>query len=164
MTLTVDRLKELFSYDQDKGMFYRLIATNPRAQIGPVHGTKNSAGYPRIFIDGRSYLAHRLAWFFVHGRWPTADLDHINGDQADYRFSNLREATRSENMANARRGRQNTSGVKGVSFNKAGGKWVAYVQMNGVHHHLGAFPDRADAVSARVNAAVNLHGEFARVQ
>lgn len=163
MTLTVGRLSELYTYDQDEGIFIRLISTNPRGPVGPVHGTKNSAGYPRIFIDGRSYLAHRLAWLFVHGEWPNGEIDHINGDPADYRLSNLREVSRSENMMNARRGRRNTSGVKGVSFNKASGKWVSYIQKDQAFQHLGSFVDQAEAVSARSRAASDLYGEFARL-
>lgn len=82
-------------------------------------------------------------------------------DRSDNRISNLREATRSQNAMNARKQRDNTSGFKGVS--RWRGKWQAKIQRDGKQRFLGAFSTPQDAALAYKNAAINLHGEFARV-
>lgn len=71
---------------------------------------------------------HRLAWFYVHGRWPTADIDHINGNRDDNRLCNLREATRQQNIQNSKRRSDNRSGIKGVCWVESRGYWLASVK------------------------------------
>ena len=88
-------------------------------------------------------------------------VDHINGNGLDNRRCNLRLVTHSQNQMNRRGAQANgTSGVRGVSFNKAAGKWVAYIQAEGKHIYLGKFADKGSAVAARVEAAAKLHGDF----
>ena len=54
-------------------------------------------GHIRICIMRVKYLAHRLAWLYVTGSWPSQDIDHIDGDPTNNRFANLREVTHQEN-------------------------------------------------------------------
>src|SRR3546814_8274071 len=74
------------------------------------------------------------------GKWPRGEVDHRNGARDDNRWCNLRKATKAQNQANARRRRDNTSGVKGVTWNKARKKWVAQIQAGGKRMSLGGFP------------------------
>jgi hypothetical protein len=98
------------------------------------------------------------------GDWPTAEIDHANGTRDDNRWSNLRSATRSQNLVNARKPSTNTSGLKGVSWDAERGNWRAYLTLNGRNKYLGRFADPAEAHRAYF-AAARLHfGEFARTE
>lgn len=90
-------------------------------------------------------------------------VDHINGDGLDNRRSNLRPATRSQNMANRRMNENNKSGFKGVYWNKASGKWHTQIGFEGRKLHLGFHVSVVDAARAYDDAAVRLFGEYARV-
>ena len=94
------------------------------------------------------------------GKWPENDIDHINVARGDNRFSNLREATRSENLRNRGAQKNNTSGFKGVSWQKSSRKWDARINIHGKVVHLGYFDDPEDAYQAYCQAAKELHGEF----
>ena len=89
--ITHDRLLSILSYDKESGKFRRYKGK-------PVASGANTE-YVRIKVDGYDYYAHRLAWFYVYGEWPTM-IDHINRDKHDNRIVNLREATYSENSLN----------------------------------------------------------------
>src|ERR1019366_3461065 len=97
--LTVQRLKELLSYDRNTGKFIRLKTRGPYV-AGSVAGTVSDLGYRSIFIDGRIYKEHRLVWLYITDKWPAWEIDHINRDPSDNRIENLREATPSQNMPN----------------------------------------------------------------
>lgn len=162
MTLTHARLTQLFHYDPETGVFTRKTATGGR-KIGQISGCKNKNGYIEIGIDSHLYKAHRVAWFYMTGGWPNRFIDHINGVKDDNRFSNLREATNSENTRNSRMRNDNTSGLKGVTFHKATGKWCAQIMKHGKQNHLGLFNTPEDAYCAYRAASEELHGEFARL-
>ena len=71
------------------------------------------------------FLAHIVCWALMTGAWPEHEIDHINGVRDDNRQTNLRQATRAQNMHNGPRLRTNTSGFAGVAWDKNGGKWIA---------------------------------------
>ncbi len=162
-SLTQARLKELLSYDPKTGVFHRLV-TRPNSRAGDVAGTKHGSPNPYIVImvDGRRYLAHRLAFLFVTGTWPPEEVDHRDGDGSNNRWKNLRACAKSHNLANAGRRRNNTSGFKGVSWCRASNKWRAQIGF-GVARYLGCFDRIEDAASAYGKAARKFHGEFARL-
>lgn len=87
--------------------------------------------------------------------------DHINGNRLDNRRTNLRLCINAENQRNARKRRDNTSGVKGVCWHKCSGRWQARISVDGKKRHLGLFDSRDEAAHAYNKAAVELHGEFA---
>lgn len=79
----------------------------------------------------RHVVMHRLMWALVNGRWPTDELDHINGDPQDYRIENLREVSHRENHRNVARRSDNTTGVTGVYATKGGRRWQAQIKTGG---------------------------------
>lgn len=120
-------------------------------------GSLDSKGYVQIKIKGRLYLAHRLAWLYVHGVFPDSHLDHIDRNPKNNAIANLRICSRPENHQNLGLRSNNTSGVTGVSWNKRSGQWLAYINVNGVRHRIGLFSDKSAAVAARLNAKRDLH-------
>ena len=119
-------------------------------------------GYVSIRLNGKRYAGHRLAWLYMTGKWPKTPLDHINAISSDNRWENLREADGSQNQANKRLSRQNTSGFKGVSWREDGAKWVAQIRVRGRCIYLGRFNTPEQAHAAYVAAAIEHWGAFAR--
>lgn len=154
-------LKSILHYDPDTGIFTWLAALSDRIRVGNHAGYRRPDGYLLIRINKQTYRAHRLAWMYVHGRWPTNQIDHINCDPRDNRIVNLREATQSQNNMNVGARRTNTSGYKGVSWHKAHNKWRAVIQVNGKHKHLGLFATAEEAAAVHDATAKAIYGEFA---
>lgn len=157
--LTAEKLREILSYDPDTGVMKWKAKTSPKMRVGDVAGCVDrfGTGYRQIRIEGKTYREHRLAWLYVYGKWPEQVIDHINGVRTDNRLCNLREATPAQNQQN-RVGcqRNNTSGVRGVCWDKRTAKWMAFIQFNGRHLHLGRFDDIEKAAGARKLAEANL--------
>lgn len=159
--LTAERLRELIHYDPETGVFRRKVALSNVSTVGGVAGNYTK-GYWELSVDGNRYAAHRLAWFYVYGRWPSGQIDHINGIPDDNRIANLRDATPTENCYNKGPTRRSTSGVKGVSWDRKKRKWRAQCTVSGKQYHQGYFKNLADAESAaRLFREIN-HGQFAR--
>ena len=136
--LTVDRLREVFHYDLNTGVFTRLVRTGFRVRIGDEAGSLDAKGYIVIGIDRCVHKAHRLAWFYVHGVWPTGQIDHINADRADNSICNLRDVSQSLNQQNQKKARSNNrSGFFGVSKNK--NRWMARINIDGTETYIGNF-------------------------
>jgi hypothetical protein len=153
--ITAERLRELIHYDPETGVFTRI-------KNGRVTGTPNDLGYLRISVDDRLYRAHRLAWLWMTGEWPKAQIDHINRKPDDNRWINLREATQAENAWNVSKRKDNTSGHKGVYWFKKAKLWLVQVKANRKLHYIGYYRDLSAAVAARDKAIADLHGDFAR--
>lgn len=144
--LTQARLKELLHYDPATGVFTWLVSRG-RSLAGSRAGSFDAEGYRRIGIDGRDYAAHRLAFLYMVGEFPPADVDHANRTPGDNRWGNLRPATRRENVGNVGLRRDNTSGYRGVSRNRRNEKWQAYGALDGLKIHLGYFDSISEAAS-----------------
>lgn len=153
-------LTEMLDYDQSTGVFTRRITTSSRAVKGQVAGTVDPLGYTYIQINGRRYLAHRLAWFYVHRSWPNEFIDHINGQRSDNRLINLREATRQQNNWNSRMKSKNRSGVKGVHWSRKDQRWQAQMHIDGRNKFLGNFHTIEEARQAYQNAVDIVAGEY----
>lgn len=100
MKLTQERLKDLLRYEPETGNFYWLNPAAKRMHHGELAGFVDYNGYVYIKVDSKRHSAHRLAWLHVYGHFPSNFIDHINTVRSDNRISNLREATRSQNMMN----------------------------------------------------------------
>ena len=151
---------EVLNYDPKSGLFTRKFTKGGRLG-GSVSGNKNTTlGYTLVGVDGCVYRAHRLAFLYMTGRIPDI-IDHIDNNGFNNSWDNLREADYFTNGYNHSMHKNNTSGVKGVNFNKASGKWVARIRVNGVRKCLGNFSKLSDAEAAIVSARNKYHGEFA---
>ena len=166
--LTADNIKSVLDYNPDTGVFVWKINASWRVRAGDIAGAINSEGYVTISYKRKAAKGHRLAWLYMHGDCP-AMLDHVNGDRADNRITNLRPATASQNMWNKKLNPISRSGYKGVS-ERVGPKWngkakriIATISINGKRKHLGLFPSAEDARQAYIKAAGLHFGEFARV-
>ncbi|EOY5406042.1 HNH endonuclease [Cronobacter sakazakii] len=158
--LTQTYLKTILNYDPLTGLFSwldRSRATKSKGFAGTV--TKN--GYINICINGKYLKAHRLAWLYVHGCFPPAFLDHINGVRSDNRIENLRECDRMSNQRNSS-SIKGTSSLKGVSYYARSGKWTAGIRINGKYKYLGRYKTQEEAHAMYCFAAWRFFGEFAR--
>jgi hypothetical protein len=152
--ITQTQAIELFSYDPETGKLYR---REPWREVG----TPNQDGHLTVNINGKGELVHRIVWVLMAGILNDNDIDHINGNNQDNRFSNLRQCTRSENLCNSKKPSNNTSGFKGVTLEKSG-YWMGYVKFKGKRHSKSGFLN-AETANRWVKAKrVELHGEFAR--
>jgi len=155
--LTQQGLKELLHYDPDTGLFTRLITKSSRAKVGDVAGTINNNGYRQIRIDGKIYLAHRLAFLYMTGNFPKEHTDHIDGDRANNHWSNLRECTNAENSQNKASHKNSSSKYIGVCWYNASKKWQAHIRINGKLKYLGHFDTEEVAYAAYCKAKSELH-------
>jgi hypothetical protein len=120
-------------------------------RAGREAGCTKQHGYRTIYLDGRAYYAHRLAWLIAFGEMPES-IDHINGNTVDNRIENLRTVSQSENAQNLGISRRNSSGVLGVHWSISNNGWVAQIRVHNEIVHLGTFHKLADAASARARA------------
>ena len=161
-------LSRLLRYDRESGfLFWRerplemfkdirsFRSWNSMFAGKPALHTLGNHGYRRGKIYGVELLAHRAAWAVMNGAWPDGEIDHIDGNRLNNRADNLRDVSRVQNGQNLRRSSRNTSGRSGVSFNKLQGKWVAYIQVNGVFKYLGTHKTKDEAIVARRAAEID---------
>jgi hypothetical protein len=156
-TPTADRLREVVNYDPETGIFTRRLQGRG-TRVGRALGTPHGDGYLTICIDGRNRYAHRMAWLYMTGDHPSAEVDHENNAHADNRWSNLRLATTSENIQNqVRAHRDSLTGILGVTFDKQRGLYASSIIIDRRKLHLGRFATAEDARSAYIAAKRELH-------
>lgn len=167
--LTAEQLRAVLDYIPSTGMFFWRHRPEARKEwntkyAGQAAGTPTvPRGYIQIMVLSRLYLAHRLAFLWMTGAWPRSEeVDHIDGDHANNAWRNLREVTGSQNKMNLPLRSDNTSGVKGVWWDKRRSMWAAEIMIAGRKRHLGYFDNLEAAKAIRIKAAERLHGEFAR--
>lgn len=163
VTLTVDRLRGLLHYDPETGVFTSKVRRGSRCPIGREVGSVTSCGYVALCIDHRKYYAHRLAWAYLNGYWPAGDIDHIDGNRQNNRISNLRPATRRENLQSSMPGRS-ICGFKGVSAVKGErARFRARIYVDSVEISLGCFGTAHEAAKAYDASALVYFGKFAKL-
>jgi hypothetical protein len=155
------QLKEVLEYNPDTGLFTRIksIGSSNR-KVGNVAGYKKDVGYITIKINRKLYKAHRLAYLYMTGKFPENSIDHINHIKHDNRWINLRDATNSQNHANQVKPKNNTSGYKGVCWNKQDKKWRAKIEYMYKDIHIGYYTTAEEASEAYKKKATELNGEF----
>jgi hypothetical protein len=159
--IPIARAKELLFYDPTTGILKWREARGRGVKAGDEAGTISANGYIQISLDGTLYRAHRVAFAIYYGRQPSTELDHVDRDTGNNKIANLREATHFDNQHNARRSRNNSTGVKGV-HKRLSGKYQASLLNQGKKLHFGYFCTIDDAKEAVRAARVTLHGDFAR--
>jgi phage gp46-like protein len=152
--LTADRLRNVLIYDGETGRFLWAISFRGVNRGSMAGGSSKAKGYMRIQVDGQQYAAHRLAWLYVYGCWPSFEIDHINGVRHDNRISNLRDVSRAVNSQNIQKARSDnkSAGLIGASWNKRAKKFSAQIVVGGRKRHLGLFQTAEIANQAYVNA------------
>lgn len=159
-------LKKILHYDPVNGVFTWIVGNkySKKPKAGDVAGCK-SKGYINISIKGIGYRAHRLAWLYIHGEWPSGVIDHINGNRSDNSISNLRDVTTKENNKNKRTQKNNKSGVTGVFWSGSAKKWSATIGHKGRVIYLGVFDSIEKAIKARTLAEskYRFHSNHGRV-
>lgn len=153
----IARVRELLRYCPETGLFQWRVTLSNRAKAGSQAGAPNNKGYVEIKIDGVRYKAHRLAWLYVYEQDPgDCEIDHEDLNKGNNSIGNLRLATRKQNNENIPTPKNNTSGVRGVSFQKKDKRWTAYIYHDKKRIHLGSFNDVESAAAARRNAEAQM--------
>jgi hypothetical protein len=157
--ITQERLKELFDY-QD-GTFIR---RSTGVQIVANFGVKR---YLRVFVDGKPRSLHRMIYLWHHGHLPKT-LDHIDGDRANNKIENLREATQQQNCLNRKHHSNSKSPYKNVYLQSPTKNsewkrnWVVRITVDGKSKYIGSFKDLELADLVATEARDKFHGQFAR--
>jgi len=149
--ITQSKLKDLFDYSPVTGMFTRLVTTSNKSKVGKVITALDSGGYVTVMIDSINYRCHRLAWLYMEGCWPN-QIDHDDHDRANNKWDNLKEKSQQDNCRNMSKSKANTSGVTGVTWDKAKNKWAAQISIERSNVSLGRFVDKFEAICARMSA------------
>lgn len=163
--LTQQKLKNFLEYDTETGVFKWLVDKSWGSKTGKIAGSTVTRGYKVIEIDYKKYKAHRLAWLYVYGEFPTGRqkyIDHIDGDTSNNRISNLRICNSSENQRNRSTSNNNTSGYKGVSWHKVTGKYQANIKsaITGKIEYLGLYLTPEEASKVYQLKAIEYSGVF----
>lgn len=161
--VSLSLFKEYISYNPETGLFHW---RKPRRKISvgsPAFNTPQSSGYLEGGFMLKRFLSHRVA-FFMHEGWVPSEIDHINLDRKDNRIINLRASNPLTNSYNLPRRVDNTSGYKGVCFDKRKGKWMSRIHSDNKTHFIGYFNNKEDAALAYKEAAISKHGEFMRIE
>lgn len=157
--LTLERLREVLHYDPETGIFTWLVRKALWMKgAGNEVTCRGNHGYIDVRVDGKRFLGHRLAWFYMTGKWPLGQIDHINGIRGDDRWKNLRDVSHSDNQQNRRLPARNnrSTGLLGVGFDKRYNKFRARIFYGGRCYGLGYY-DTAEEAHAAYVAAKRLH-------
>ena len=144
-------LHTFLSYNKNDGLFTWKKAPSYKVKANTLAGCINKDGYWQIVFKSKTYLAHRLAWFFIYNEWPDI-IDHKNRNRIDNRINNLKNVNHSANNKNTKLPKDNKSGVIGVRLTPNKKKWLAVIGVNGRKIKLGYFNYKEDAIIARKKA------------
>jgi hypothetical protein len=162
MELTQDKANELFEY-RDGALFWKHKTISQGRKFkkgGQEIVNKQGDGYYKVTVNYKPYLLHRVIWLMHYGYLPEC-LDHINGIRTDNRIENLRPATKYQNICNSKFRSDNTSGVKGVNWNKVKNRWQARIFVNKKVIGLGYYKDLELAELVMMEARIKFHKEYA---
>lgn len=149
--------RKWFDYSPETGKFTRLTRRGKSKAGSELTGTK-SHGYLRAILNGKSCALHRLAFLWMTGAWPAGDVDHIDGNRENNRWSNLRDVDRSTNLENIKSAKSNNkgTGLLGAYPHKSG-RFYSRIQVRGSDGYLGMFDTAQEAHSAYVKAKRDMH-------
>lgn len=144
-------VRSVLSYDPATGDFIWIGKTGTATRLGSKAGRIDKLGYIGIGIKNRKYAAHRLAWLWMTGDWPSGQIDHIDRNRGNNCWTNLRDVSASVNCRNRapyafgyRR-----EGTRGTAFHKKTGKWQAQLCMpHAAPKYLGLYKTEEEAAEA----------------
>lgn len=154
--MNADELRRLLHYDPDSGVFTWKL-TRGRANAGDKAGYLRAIGYVVIRFGGRHEYAHRLAWVWMTGEQPPKEIDHINGNRGDNRWTNLRASSPSHNMQNVRKAWSHNKSTGLLGAYRNGRRFRAVIRANGRNLFIGAFDTADEAHAAYLKAKRELH-------
>ena len=154
-----ERFRELVSYDPASGQLRWKVQIPGQAGIGSLAGSYHSTGRVYIKLDRKRYMAHRVIWLMMTGRWPRF-IDHIDHCPTNNQWANLRECSQAENQRNVPVRKDSSTKIRGV-FPLKNGRYYSRIRVDGKRIHLGTFATKELAAAAYAGAARELHGEFA---
>lgn len=150
-------------YDHSCGnLYWKALTKGSNANVGDEcgNGRKRKDGYKQFQFKGKKYLTHRVIYFIITGERPSM-IDHIDGNRSNNVASNLREADNSRNRMNSKIAKNNTSGVKGVSFHISKNRWVSSIKKQGKLVHSKVFKTLDEAKADQLKARALYHVEYA---
>lgn len=153
--ISIERLRELVSYDPLTGQLTRKVARGKYA-AGTVMGNIGGRGYRYVVIEGVTHLAHRVAWAIHYGVWPEHDIDHRNRVRSENWIDNLKPADQAINTANSVK--TNKSGFRGVMFAPRYSRFRARITINGRQKHLGYYATGVEAAKVYDAAVIEHYG------
>lgn len=147
----VATIANMLSYDPETGKLFWKVNTR-RTKAGQEAGCCNGDGHLKVGIIGRKLFAHRIAYALMTGAFPSAQIDHINGNRMDNRWCNLRPVDIQENAKNRSVNSNSKSGIIGVRWRQDRNKWSARIYLKGKEIHLGDFEMLLEAACVRKSA------------
>jgi hypothetical protein len=157
--ITQELVLKLFEY-KDGCLYWKSMPYKRNDLIGTEAGTLDG-DRRQITINKKHYKTHRLVYLMFHGFIPK-EIDHIDNNPLNNRIENLRSANRSEQACNTRLRKDNTSGIKGVSWDKKRNKWKVSINKNKKNVYGARFDDLELAELVAVEARNKYHKEFAK--
>ena len=158
----LDILPSLFRYEPESGTLYQKTGKSLDREITNL----DDNGFlctPITINNNRSiYMAHDIVWAIVYGKWPEEPIIHADGININNKIENLIETGAyfckkiAEAKIEGKEEKNDTKGINGVSFQKARGKYIAYLRHNSKLVYLGSFEKLEDAVAQRVNGEMNV--------
>ena len=139
-----EKLKEILNYDPTTGSFTWLHNRGTRAREGGTAGSLHKKKYISIFIDGKCYKAHRLAYIYMEGHCPKVILP-LDGNYTNLKWDNLVEGFVSDYAVTRKLPSHNTSGVKNVSYDSTHEKWIGNVIYKGKSYRK-SFYEKEEAI------------------
>jgi len=162
--LAMDEILRRWEYSPETGDFTRISKNCSRCPVGTVSKDKDTGGYRilSVFLDGHRYRyrAHRVVYYLMTGHHPEFYVDHINRVRHDNRWSNLRDATPSQNSMNSRKP-HNKLGHTGIRVKDDGRRFIARIKVDNKEVHLGSFYTIDDAILARKSGEIKYFGDYA---
>lgn len=158
--LSANELMAQLHYDPETGIFTRKVIKASRfaKSQGESIGSLNDSGYVVISVNSKPQRAHRLAWLYMTGNWPSGEIDHINGVRTDNRWGNLRDVATRVNAQNKRSAMSHSkTGLLGASWNKRDERFVSRIKAGKKYLSLGGFDTAEQAHAAYIKAKRRLH-------
>lgn len=152
--ITQSELKKKLIYCHKTGEFFKV---NDKSGKNISVGWEEAHGYKKIYLYGKKYYAHRLAWLYIYGEWPE-NIDHIDGNRLNNTIENLRNCNKSINNQNQKQPRSdNKTGYLGVYINSKTGQYIAQIRAYGKNIVLGRYLSPELASNAYISAKRKMH-------